>query len=572
MKLETIWGPDLLADGCARFRLWAPDCNALSLEIVADGRDRVIAMSPHDNGWFEAEAVAEPGARYRFRLESGLAVPDPASRAQWRGVHGWSVLVDPGTHEWRCGDWRGRPWEEAVVMEVHAGLLGGFAGVAANLERWRNMGVTAIELMPIAAFSGSRNWGYDGVLPYAVAESYGTPDQLRMLVDRAHELGLMVFLDVVYNHFGPDGNCLGAYAKAFFDQHADTPWGAAVAVSREPVRRFLIENALMWLGDYRIDGLRFDAVHAIGDAEFLDEMARESRATFAGRDVHLILENEGNDADRLRPGRFDAQWNDDFHNVLHVMLTGETEGYYEAFADDPTARLARCLAEGFIYQGEDAGRGARGKPSGHLPASAFVSFLQNHDQIGNRAMGERLLVLADPARLRVAVALMLLCPQIPMLFMGEEVGSRSPFLFFTDFHDDLADAVRNGRRAEFAKFKAFADPEMRRRIPDPNALSTFEASKPAAGPYADAWGGYYRELIALRRKLMTSRLRGALGLGAEVLGDRAVSARWRMADGASLAIALNLGDSDVRFPPDRAGTFFALGEPGAPASFAAWGL
>ena len=565
------WGPEILGAGRARFHLWAPDRDAVMLEIEGCAP---VPMARGEGGWFACEAEALPGARYRFRLDDGLAVPDPASRAQAAGegggVHGWSLLVDPAAYRWRTPEWRGRAWEEAVIMEVHAGVLGGFAGVAERLPALAGLGVTAIELMPVAAFSGTRNWGYDGVLPYAVAESYGSPDDLKALVDRAHALGLMVMLDVVYNHFGPDGNYLGAYASGFFDEHAQTPWGGAVAVSRAPVRRFFIDNALMWLGEYRFDGLRFDAVHAIADDDFLDAMAREIRAALPGRAIHLVLENEGNDPDRLAPGLYSAQWNDDFHNVLHVLLTGEDEGYYAAFADDPTARLARCLAEGFVYQGEECAGHARGKPSGHLPPTAFVSFLQNHDQVGNRALGERLILLADPAKLRAATALLLLCPQIPLLFMGEEVGSRSPFLFFTDFHDQLADAVREGRRREFARFSAFADPEVREHIPDPNAPETFARSVPEPGPDAVEWRGLYADLLAVRRKELVPYLAAARNLGADVLGEGAVSAAWRLGDGATLGIAINLGVRAVAFPDLEGVLRFDLGERGAPGSFTAW--
>ncbi len=555
------WGPQALGTSRTRFRLWAPDCDRLQLEI--DGREP-LSMARESGGWFSAEADAAAGTRYRFRLSGGMAVPDPASRRQMGGVHGWSVVPATRTYRWRCANWIGRPWHEAVIEELHVGVLGGFAGVAERLPALAELGVTAVELMPVAAFAGTRNWGYDGVLPYAVAESYGTPDELKALVDRAHELGLMILLDVVYNHFGPDGNYLGAYASPFFDYHASTPWGSAVAVSQEPVRRFFIDNALMWLGEYRFDGLRFDAVHAIADDGFLDAMAREIRSALPGRPIHLVLENEANDPDRLAPGLYDAQWNDDFHNVLHGLLTGEQEGYYEAYLEEPTAKLARCLAEGFVYQGENG----RGKPSAHLRTSAFVAFLQNHDQVGNRALGERLIHLTDPAKLRAATALLLLCPQIPLLFMGEEEGSRSPFLFFTDFHDELADAVREGRRKEFARFAAFSDPRARERIPDPNAPETFDRSAPKAGPDAEAWRELYRELLGLRREHIVPRLEGARGAGAEVLGLGAVSAHWRMADGATLAIALNLGNQTVHFP-GTGEPLFAIGRPGAPASFTA---
>lgn len=545
----TRWGPTLLGPDRSRFRLWAPDRDAVTLEI--DG-GAAVAMTRDADGWFEGEAPVGVGARYRFRLADDLAVPDPASRAQAGGVNGWSVVVDPDGYAWRVGDWHGRPWEEAVIQEVHPGVLGGFAGVADRLPALAELGITSVELMPIGAFGGERNWGYDGVLPFAPAEAYGTPDELKALVDRAHELGMTVFLDVVYNHFGPDGNYLGAYASGFFDPEVHTPWGGAVAVETPAVHDFFVENACMWLRDYRIDGLRFDAVHAIANNDFLDRLAREVRAAIGPeRHIHLVLENESNDADRLDPERFDAQWNDDFHNVLHVLLTGETSAYYGDFADRPAERLARCLGEGFIYQGEGSpnhdGK-SRGKPSGHLPPTAFVAFLQNHDQIGNRALGERLTLLTDPDKLRAATALLLLCPQIPLLFMGDETGSRAPFLFFTDFHDELADAVREGRRKEFAKFAAFADPEARARIPDPNAQATFDQSRPEPGPDAEAWRSLYRDLLALRHRAIVPRLKGATPLGAEATGAAAVHARWRMGDGAELHIAIDLADSPAPLP------------------------
>lgn len=560
----THWGPELRDGADTRFRLWAPDRPSVTLEIDGGGE---VAMVRVADGWFTGEAPAPPGTRYRFRVAPDLAVPDPASRLQSGGVHGWSVVVDP-SFAWSATEWRGRPWEETVLLEVHAGTLGGFSGVRERLGAIAASGITAIELMPVNAFGGTRNWGYDGVLPYAVAEAYGSPAELKTLVDTAHSLGLSVFLDVVYNHFGPDGNYLGAYAGAFFHQDIDTPWGGAVAVDADPVHRYFVDNALMWLRDYRIDGLRFDAVHAIENDGFLDRMAAEIRAALPERHVHLVLENEKNDAERLTPGGYDAQWNDDFHNVLHVLLTGETSAYYGDFADRPAERLARCLKEGFIYQGEGSpnhdGK-PRGKPSGDLPSTAFVAFLQNHDQVGNRAMGERLIRLTDRERLRAATALLLLGPQIPLLFMGEDEGSESPFLFFTDFHDELADAVREGRRREFAKFDAFADEAARARIPDPNARSTFEVSVPEPGPKAGEWRALYRELLSLRHAHIVPRLKDTVGLAAEVCGPAAVKARWRMGDGATLTIAIDLGEAPSPIGDEEAELIFREGD-----RFAAW--
>lgn len=564
------WGPLQMRDGRWQFRLWAPAIEELALEIAE--RDPV-AMAPGGDGWFAATADARPGDRYRFRVSAGLAVPDPASRAQADGVHGWSLVTGPDDYAWRTDGWRGRPWEQAVIQELHAGLLGGFAGVARELPRLAALGITAVELMPVADFPGSRNWGYDGVLHYAPAQAYGTPDELKALVDRAHELGLMILLDVVYNHFGPDGNYLGNYAPQFFHPEIATPWGPAIAFDEGPVRRFFLDNALMWLNEYRFDGLRLDAVHAIEDPGFLDLLRKTVREKVgSGRHVHLVLENERNDARLLKDG-YAAQWNDDFHNTVHVLLTGETAGYYGDFAERPAAKLARCLAEGFAYQGETSPGSAkpRGSPSGELPSSRFVAFLQNHDQVGNRAMGERLTVLTEKTRLQAATALLLLSPQIPLLFMGDETGSHSPFLFFTDFDDGLADAVREGRRAEFARFPAFADGQARTRIPDPNDPATFERSRPEPGPDASEWMQLYRDLLALRARKIMPRLAGARGIGAEAIDDGAVLARWRLADESVLTIFANLGDAPVDAPElPRSGPMFALGEGGAPGAFAAW--
>ncbi len=489
-------------------------------------------------------AVGGAGAHYRIRIGDELRVPDPASRAQDGDIGDASLVVDPSAYKWRCKDWRGRPWEEAIFYELHAGLLGGFAGVEAQLGRIAGLGFTAVELMPVADFPGRRNWGYDGVLPFAPDRAYGTPDELKRLVDRAHELGLMMLLDVVYNHFGPDGNWLPEYAPQFFRSDRQTPWGGAIDFREPMVRRFFIENALYWIHEFRFDGLRLDAVHAMQDEEFLAELAGEVRASaHSWRHIHLVVENDDNDADLLRGG-FNAQWNDDFHHALHVLLTGETEGYYADYAPDPTRALARALGEGFVYQGERSTHrgGARGTPSADLPPTAFVSFLQNHDQIGNRAFGERLTMLADPKALRAAIALQLLCPQIPLVFMGEEAGAREPFLYFTDHKPELAEAVRNGRREEFAKFSEFADPAQRERIPDPNAPETFERSRPDfANTHAAEWNDFYRNLIRLRRELIVPRLKGACAERAEVLGEGAVLARWRLGDGASLTLATNLG-------------------------------
>jgi len=545
------FGATPIAEGRTRFRLWAPAQEQVSVEIEGG---ELFPMRKLADGWFEAEAPCPAGAPYRYRLRDGLAVPDPASRAQADDVHGPSLVIDPRTYRWRNPEWRGRPWEETVLYELHAGLIGGFSGVQRELKRLAELGITAVELMPVNDFPGARNWGYDGVLPFAPDRAYGSPDDLKALVDAAHDHGLMIFLDVVYNHFGPDGNYIASYAPQFFRDDVTTPWGLAIDFRRPQVRQFFTENALYWLMEYRFDGLRFDAVHAIAEANWLDEMAAAVRGTVEkDRHVHLVLEHDGNVADHLR-GDFDAQWNDDAHHVLHVMLTGENEGYYRDYADRPAERLARALREGFVYQGEPSAHRdgeRRGTPSADLPPTSFVLFLQNHDQIGNRAFGDRLSSSVKPEALEAAVALQLLCPQIPLIFMGEEIASPTPFQFFTDHHGELADAVREGRRREFASFAAFSDSARRAQIPDPNAAGTFDRSRPMPDPQCgNARLDFYRRLIAARRRHIVPRLKDARAIRAETLGRTAVIAQWRLA-GSVLTLATNLGAEPCTL--DRAG-------------------
>ena len=412
-----------------RFRLWAPASDRVEL-ILDDG---ALELSQIGDGFWELTTDrATAGTTYMYRADGGLEVPDPASRMQVDDVHGPSVVVDPEAFEWHDDDWRGRRWEEAVLYELHVGAFspeGTFAGVEARLDHLVDLGVTAVELMPVADFPGARGWGYDGVLPFAPDRVYGAPDDLKALVHAAHDRGLMVLLDVVYNHFGPEGNYLHLYAPQFFTDRYTTPWGAAVDLSLRPVRDFFLHNALYWLSEYRFDGLRLDAVHAIhdqGPVHVVDEIAhavREGPGT--ERRVHLVLENDDNAA-RFLPRGADglpvaatAQWNDDIHHVLHVLATGETDGYYADFAEDPARALLRCLTEGLVFQGDPSpyrGGEPRGEPSGHLPPAAFVSFAQNHDQVGNRAFGERLGELAPEEAVRAVETVLLLAPSPPLLF------------------------------------------------------------------------------------------------------------------------------------------------------------
>jgi malto-oligosyltrehalose trehalohydrolase len=553
-----MWGTNVLPAGGARFRLWAPAANAVAL-FAADTK-RALPMRRAADGWFDIETDAIPvGGGYTFEVD-GCAVPDPAARAQVGDVHGASRLVDPRAFEWHTTGWRGRPWEEAVIYELHTGTFtpdGTFKGIKDKLDHLASLGVTAIELMPVAQFGGNRGWGYDGVLLYAPHVAYGGSDGLKQLIDAAHARGLMVLLDVVYNHFGPDGNYLHLYAPDFFDPKRQTPWGAAIAYEKQPVRRFFIENALYWLEEYRLDGLRLDAIDQIHDSSpthILEELAAEVRRTITGRHIHLTTEDERNIVKLHRrdaTGRmqlYTGEWNDDFHHTAHAIATGEREGYYADYATD-VGDMARCLAEGYAYQGQTSvfKDEPRGEPCSDLPPAAFVDFLQNHDQIGNRAFGERLTTLTDDRMLDLLTAILLLSPHTPLLFMGEEWGERRPFFYFTDFTGDLAAAVRDGRRNEFKKWPAFADPANRMKIPDPNAPETAEASH-IDWSYQDAPAGaarlaLVRNLLAIRTAELAPRLAGMRGGQSEfeILTPHAFTVTWQLADGDRLRLFANLG-------------------------------
>ena len=571
------FGTRITPDG-VQFRLWAPGCERVGLCIAGVPHEPVLSMTACGDGWFELTVPdAGVGTRYQFEVDDGLRVPDPASRSNPDDVHGASEVVDPAAFDWHDEAWRGRPWEEAVVYELHVGAFspeGTFAGVIKRLDYLVELGVTAIELMPVADFPGARNWGYDGALLFAPDSRYGRPEDLKALVQAAHAKGLMVLLDVVYNHFGPEGNYLHVYAKKFFTERHHTLWGAAInfdGADSRPVREFFIHNALYWLTEYHFDGLRLDAVHAIIDdspQHILTELAARVHAAIdPERRVHLILENDANEARHLGAGRYAAQWNDDIHHALHVLATGETDGYYADYADAPARHLGRCLAEGFAYQGETSAyrdRAARGEPSAQLPPQAFVSFLQNHDQIGNRAFGERIGQLAPAAAVRAAAAVYLLAPAIPMLFMGEEFAATTPFQFFCDFGGELRAAVTEGRRREFRKFARFADAATQAAIPDPNEPATFAASKldwdsPGDPERAD-WLAYYRKLLRLRRETVVPRLRGMAGhAGAfETFAAAGLRVRWRLGDGSTLRLLANLSGKpvDAAAPPGE--TLFAL--------------
>ena len=565
------FGAQVEADGSVSFRLWAPDAASVQLELLHEHGHAGLPLQSLGDGWFATRLQPGAGqARYRYRVDDRLTVPDPASRFNPDDVHAASQVVDPGEFEWSDGGWRGRPWEEAVIYELHVGTFtpeGSFAAAAAKVEYLADLGATAIEIMPVAEFPGGRGWGYDGVLPFAPDASYGTPGDLKHLVQAAHACDLMVFLDVVYNHFGPEGNYLHGFASPFFNPAYGTPWGAAINFDGErsrPVRDFFIHNALYWIEEFHFDGLRLDAIHAIadeGEPHIVEEIAVALRAgPGRERQVHLIVENDANQARFLRRARpqsdtrrsrsaplaANAQWNDDFHHALHVLATGERAGYYTDYADRPLWHLGRALAEGFGYQGEpSAFRGGtpRGDPSAHLPPTAFVNFTQSHDQVGNRAFGERIAQVADPAVLRAGLMCLLLAPSIPMLFMGEEFDAVTPFLYFCDFGPDLAEKVRVGRRREFAEFGHGAA-----EIPDPNAPGTFQASKVdwrrLSRPEHQEWLALYRDLLALRRTFIVPHLAGARHSARfDVQDESRLAVDWVLPDGAGLALRANFSTS-----------------------------
>lgn len=567
------FGAEVRPDGCVRFRLFAPSAEQVSVAI--EGSPEPLPMVASGDGWHELLTNgARAGSLYRFQMPDGQRVPDPASRFQPQDVNGPSEVIAPGSYTWKDGGWTGRAWNEAVIYELHVGTFtpeGTFRAAIEKLDHLASLGITGIEIMPIGDFSGTRGWGYDGVLLYAPDSAYGHPEDLKALVEAAHARGLMVMLDVVYNHFGPEGNYLPSYFPNLLTSRHKTSWGDAVNYDGEQseiVRELVIHNALYWIEEFHLDGLRLDAVHAIIDESpkhILTELADRVHALDTPYPVHLVLENEKNEAFRLtrdcsgRPQHFTAQWNDDMHHVLHTAGTHEDAGYYKDY-EGHTGLLGRALAEGFAFQGQAStctGKN-RGEPCAHLPPGAFIAFIQNHDQIGNRAFGERINAITKPEALRALVAIYLLLPQTPMLFMGEEWGSTQPFPYFCDFHGELADKIREGRRNEFANFPEFQDPAQRDRIPDPLAESTFLSGKLDWDQLNAAASQEplerYRQLIRSRRETILPLLDHISGNAGsfEVLGPSAVAVQWRIDDGRELQLLANLCDREKDdFPPTQ---------------------
>jgi len=562
--MTVEWTPSLGAvrhAGGTTFRAWAPETTPAL--VLFDGPNaREVPLSR--DGEYVAATVAEagPGTRYAYRV-AGVAAPDPCSRSQPEGVHGPSEVVDPAAFAWTDGAWRPPPFASVVLYECHIGTFtpeGTFDAAISRLPYLTDLGVNAIEVMPVASFPGGRNWGYDGVGLFAPAAPYGGPDGFRRFIDAAHGAGIAVLLDVVYNHLGPDGNYLGLYSPRYTTARHKTPWGDALNFDdqgSEHVRRFFAENLLHWMHEYHIDGFRFDATHEIADdspthilADLADAAVAHPRA---GHIPYLTAETHENDRRYVlpRPGGFgfDAVWADDFHHGVRTLIHGERDGYLGGFAGT-AAELARTIRQGWLYEGQCVAGTAepRGTPAAGLPSSSFVYCIQNHDQVGNRALGLRLNSTASLGDYAAASALVLLLPATPLLFQGQEFAASAPFLYFTDHEPGLGASVTEGRRREFAAFPAFSDPAVRALIPDPQAESTFLASK-LPWHEADCGAGQlvrglYRELLRLRATdpgLAAAR-DGRTPLDARAAGERAVVVEMANPGGTRLIVA-NFGET-----------------------------
>lgn len=551
------FGARCCEQGGVDFRLWAPAADIVHLWYAPADETPMRSLPAERNaqGWWEAHAPdATACTRYQWQINGDLRVPDPAARQAPDGPHAASRVTDPKGYAWHKSGWLGRPWKELVFYELHVGTFtpaGTYAAAQAELPRLAELGFTAIELMPLATFGGTWGWGYDGVLPFAPHPAYGTPDELKHFIDAAHALGLCVFIDVVYNHFGPDGNYLSAYAPDFFSQVHQSPWGAAINFDGQasgPVRSFFVHNALYWLTEFQFDGLRLDAVHAIVDASdrhILQDLSEKVRslAQATGRQIHLVLENEKNQPHWLAPsgtapGHYDAQWNDDFHHALHVALTGESHNYYEKFAGDPVGLLARTLTEGFAFPGA-LPEGVRPSP---VPLASMVNFAGNHDQVGNRAFGERLAALVPEPAAELALLLSLLTPATPMVFMGDEFGATTPFLYFAEWEGELREAVRAGRQREFGHVASDKHP-----LPDPCAPETRARSRldwvQCELPAGRARSALVQQALQVRRAHFEPRAH-ALVAGAhtaERLGARGLRVGWSYGNSGRMWLEVNLG-------------------------------
>jgi maltooligosyltrehalose trehalohydrolase len=568
-----------LVDGKFQSRLWAPSAQRVDFCLYSqNGSEKILPTTAAPGGWFTLDSCPEAkvGDLYHFIIDGGLRVPDPASRRQPQGVHGPSEITDPTSFKWKDSDWRGKPFSSVAIYELHVGTFtpeGTFKAAQRKLKYLKAQGWTAIELMPLWECPGKASWGYDGTLPFAIQARYGTPDDLKNFIQEAHRLGLLVYCDSVWNHFGPEGNYLYAYAKQFFNPLHKTPWGDAInfdSDGREVVRPFYVNLALFLLEEYNFDGIRADAVHAIVDTSEKHILTEIIEAVAWGpgktRQRHLMFEEERNTVRWFRKGKsnkgkgIDAVWNDDFHHAVHVHLTGETHGYYREYAKatcgtSSTEFLGRCLAQLFGHQGHTLKNGhIRGESSKHIPLKRGVNFLQNHDQIGNRAMGERLASLTHTRALRASAAIYLLSPGVVMTFMGEEWGCKTPFFFFCDLGPQLNPLVTEGRRNEFREFPSFTDPAQRELIPDPCSLTTFERSKlnwsDLHQPEHRRMRLHYRQLLKLRQAEIVPLIDNVVvpakgkktGPSYTVLADGKLEVCWPLTDGRKLMVFINLTD------------------------------
>lgn len=556
------WGVQFDGSGSATFAIWAPGSE--TPRLILKGTE--FEMRHEGDGWYEATAPGvKDGDPYHFFLPEGQEVPDPASHRQQWGPTGPSMVVNH-SFAWKNDRWSGRPWHEAVIYEIHVGTFtteGTFQAAAEKLERLAEIGITAVELMPLASFQGDRGWGYDGVLQFAPQRNYGSPDDLKAFIDAAHGCGMMVLLDVVYNHFGPGGNVLQTYAPDFFKEDG-TPWGPAPDFNRAEVRSFFLQNALYWLQTYRFDGLRIDAADHLagGDAEvdFLTELARTVRNSITGRHVHLVIEDARNAVAPMTPAGnapalIDAQWNDDFHHVVHVITTREDGGIYGDFAFEPHDRLRRSLATGFVYQGDS--RPSKnfeksGERSDHLPPQTFVNFLHNHDQAGNRLCGERLRALIAPELFDVLECLLLLCPQTPLMFMGDDHGSAQPFYFFSDHPEEDRDEEIKRRLIQAEMFQGSLPANAARLVKDPNdqrtqALSTLDwrSARQKNGKRRSA---AMTAVLSKRRQFVWPLLGSAFEKGVALdCPSQALATDWRFSAGR-LQMRANLSGAAIELP------------------------
>jgi malto-oligosyltrehalose trehalohydrolase len=547
------FGPMLLREGGIRFQIYAPAVD--SVQLALEGEAQLPAMPSSGDGWFSLDTDrAGAGSRYRFRLPDGTEVPDPGSRYQPEDVHGPSEVIDPDAYAWQDAGWLGLPWHEAILYELHVGTFtaeGTFRSALSRLDHVAELGVTAIELMCLADFAGNRNWGYDGVLLYAPDSAYGRPDEVKAFIDAAHARGIMVILDVVYNHLGPEGNYLPHYFPQMLTERHTTPWGQAFNFDGEDsaaVRELVIQNAIYWVREFHVDGLRLDASHAMIDdspRHVLDELRERVVAAAGGRTVHLILENEQNISERLKRSPqgealgYTAQWNHDITHLLAAVLSDICAGEDTA----ETEKLGKALAQGFVIAAQEEGKA---DPCSQVPPTAFLAFIQTHDLVGNRIFGDRLAGLTSQEAVRAIAAIYLLLPQIPMLFMGEEWAASTPFPYFSDYHGELAEAVRKGRCEELSKLDPAPSAEELGRAPDPQAESTLRSAQlrwneVAEGIHAD-WLAWYKRVLAVRRESVIPMLGGlAESCGRyEVIGPGALTAQWTLAGGAELRLAANL--------------------------------